>query len=96
MSHFHWQGNTLYLQCYLQPRAARDEIVGIYDKRLKVRITAPPVDGKANAHLVKFLARQFGVAKSHIEISKGENSRQKILVITKPRQLPPMAGVTKN
>jgi len=93
MSHFSWKGKTLHLRCQLQPRAARDEIVGIHDDRLKVRITAAPVDGKANAHLIKFLAKQFGVPKNQVAIESGETSRQKSVSITEPRRLPTEAEV---
>ena len=53
-----WQDDNLILNIRLQPRASCDEIVAIQaDGRLKIRITAPPVDGKANDHLLQFLAR---------------------------------------
>lgn len=54
----------LVLRLYIQPKASRDSIVGLHGDELKVAITAPPVDGQANAHLVKFLAKQFRVAKA--------------------------------
>ena len=47
----------------VQPRAARNEIVGVQDAALKVRLTAPPVEGQANAALVAFLAEQLGVRR---------------------------------
>ncbi|STV86573.1 Uncharacterised ACR, YggU family COG1872 [Klebsiella michiganensis] len=62
----------LVLRLYIQPKASRDSIVGLHGDELKVAITAPPVDGQANAHLVKFLAKQFRVAKSQVLIEKGE------------------------
>ena len=55
---------------------------------LKVRITAPPVDGKANQHLIKFLARQFKVRKSQLELISGETSREKRFRISNPEHLP--------
>ena len=58
----------LVLRLYIQPKASRDSIVGLHGDELKVAITAPPVDGQANAHLVKFLAKQFRVAKSQVLI----------------------------
>ena len=60
------QGEDLLLRLYLQPKASRDQFVGQHGDELKIAITAPPVDGKANAHLVKFLSKQFKVAKSAI------------------------------
>jgi len=59
------------------PRASRSEIVGIENNVLKVRLTSPPVDGAANAELIKLLAKKFDVAKSDIAIASGETSRNK-------------------
>lgn len=54
----------LVLRLYIQPKASRDSIVGLHGDEVKVAITAPPVDGQANSHLVKFLGKQFRVAKA--------------------------------
>lgn len=62
----------LVLRLYIQPKASRDSIVGLHGDEVKVAITAPPVDGQANSHLIKFLGKQFRVAKSQIVIEKGE------------------------
>ncbi|UYU31385.1 YggU family protein [Siccibacter colletis] len=78
----------LVLRLYIQPKASRDSIVGLHGDELKVAITAPPVDGQANAHLVKFLAKQFRVAKSHVVIEKGELGRHKQVKIIHPQQIP--------
>jgi uncharacterized protein len=59
------------------PRASRSEIVGAHDGALKVRISAPPVDGAANAELVRLLAKTFGIAKSEVEITGGHASKNK-------------------
>jgi uncharacterized protein len=59
------------------PRASKSEIVGEMDGALKVRIASPPVDGAANAELIKVLAKNFGVAKSAIEIVGGQTSKTK-------------------
>lgn len=79
----------LVLRLYIQPKASRDSIVGLHGDELKVAITAPPVDGQANAHLVKFLAKQFRVPKSQVSIEKGETGRHKHIVITEPQLIPP-------
>jgi uncharacterized protein (TIGR00251 family) len=63
----------------LQPRATRDEVVGERDGRVVVRVTAPPVDGKANAALVALIAKRAGVAKSHVSVVKGQTSRDKVV-----------------
>ena len=78
----------LVLRLYIQPKASRDAIVGIHGDELKVAITAPPVDGQANAHLIKFLAKQFRVAKSQVVIEKGELGRHKQVKIIDPQQIP--------
>lgn len=63
------------------PRASRSEIVGEHDGALKVRIASAPVDGAANTELIKLLAKQFGVAKSDVEIVGGETSKTKRIKI---------------
>ncbi len=78
----------LVLRLYIQPKASRDSIVGLHGDEVKVAITAPPIDGKANAHLVKFLAKQFRVAKSQITIEKGELGRHKQVKIIHPQHIP--------
>jgi len=78
----------LVLRLYIQPKASRDSIVGLHGDEVKVAITAPPVDGKANAHLVKFLAKQFRVAKSQVTIEKGELGRHKQVKIIHPQHIP--------
>ncbi|RKR54550.1 hypothetical protein C7387_2713 [Yokenella regensburgei] len=79
---------TLVLRLYIQPKASRDSIVGLHGDELKVAITAPPVDGQANAHLVKYLAKQFKVAKSQVIIEKGELGRHKQVRIMNPQNIP--------
>ena len=76
------------LRLYIQPKASRDDWAGVHGDELKIAITAPPVDGKANAHLQKFLAKSFKVAKSAVIIEKGELGRHKTVLIEAPKQLP--------
>jgi hypothetical protein len=91
---YQWQGEQLLLSVRVQPRSSKDEIVGPHGtESLKVRITAPPVDGKANAHLIKFLAKSFGVAKSQVELVSGTTGRDKRLAITGPKCLPEAAQI---
>ena len=92
---YQWQGDTLLLTLRVQPRASKDEIVGPHgEDALKVRITAPPVDGKANQHLIKFLAKAFGVSKGEVDLLRGESGRDKYFAIKTPRQLPESACIT--
>jgi uncharacterized protein (TIGR00251 family) len=71
----------VFLKVYLQPRSSKNEIVGPYRDGIKVRVTAPPTEGKANEALIKFLAKEFKVSASSVEILKGHNSREKIIRI---------------
>lgn len=59
------------------PRASRESVLGVHDGSLKVALTAPPVEGAANAALVAFLARALGVSKRDVRIVAGETSRRK-------------------
>jgi uncharacterized protein len=65
----------------VQPRASNDEIAGVYGDALKVRLTAPPVDGAANEKLVDFLADIFVVGRQSVRIVSGESSRSKTVEI---------------
>ena len=65
----------------VQPGASKNEIVGVQQDALKVRISAPPVQGKANKALVNFLAKELGVKKSEIEIVSGHTSRVKTIKV---------------
>lgn len=82
------QQGDLLLNLYIQPKASRDQIVGLHGEELKVAITAPPVDGKANAHLTKYLSKMFKVPKGEINILKGELGRHKQVLIPSPKVIP--------
>lgn len=90
---YQWRERDLTLFCHLQPNASRSEFAGQHGERLKIRIKAPPVDGKANAELIKFLAKQFGVSKANVVITQGEGSRQKTVNISSPASLPDNLGI---
>ena len=81
-------GDDLRLRIFLQPKAAKDQIVGLHDDELKISITAPPIDGQANAHLLKFLSKLFKVPKSSIVLEKGELNRHKQVLIPNPKIIP--------
>ncbi len=87
-SWYRWDSDSLILDLRVQPGASRDKIDGLYGDRLKVRITSPPVDGKANQHLIAYFARLCGVAKSRITLLAGPTGRNKRLRIDSPRKLP--------
>lgn len=67
---------------HLQPRASENSIAGVHGDRLKIRLTAPPVDSKANEALCGFLAEVLGVSKSQVQIVRGEKSRKKDILIS--------------
>lgn len=94
MAFYRWDGDALILDCHLQPKASNDAFAGLHGERLKIRLTAPPVDGKANAHLLAFLAEAFGVAKSQVSLLSGQQSRHKRGRITSPNTLPAELGLT--
>jgi uncharacterized protein (TIGR00251 family) len=71
----------LTISVRVTPKASRSEIVDFVNKVLKVRLAAPPVDGAANAELLKVLAKSLGVRRSDIEIVSGAASRNKIVRI---------------
>ena len=70
-------GITLHVRT--TPGARRSEVVGVGHGRLRVRIHAPAVDGKANAELVSFLASWMGTRRSAVSITRGEHAREKIV-----------------
>ncbi len=87
---YSWTGDDLLLVLRVQPRASCDEIVGPHGgEALKIRITAPPVEGKANAHLIKFLAKAFGVSRGAVSLVGGETGRNKRVRIRAPQRIPP-------
>jgi uncharacterized protein len=72
----------ILLKVYLQPKSSKNEVAGPYRDGIKVKVTAPPVEGKANEALIRFLAKEYGIPPSCIEIIKGLHSREKTLKIS--------------
>lgn len=67
------------LKIRVQPRAAKNQVAGWLEDALKVRLTAPPVDGEANAALQRFLADYFGISRSAVQLLAGATSRTKVI-----------------
>jgi uncharacterized protein (TIGR00251 family) len=65
----------------VQPRAAKNEIVGLHDGYLKLRLTAPPVEGAANEALIRFIADALGLPRRQVTVVAGSTGRRKILAI---------------
>lgn len=72
-------GGALVLTLHIQPAAKKTEVVGVHGDALKIRLAAPPVDGKANAALIKFIAAQLGVSKNSVTLISGDTARAKRL-----------------
>lgn len=75
----------IVLELHVQPGAKRTEFAGMHGERRKLRLAAPPVDGKANAALIEFIAAQYGVPKRNVTIEAGEHSRQKRVRVWKKK-----------
>ena len=65
----------------VQPRASRNAVVGVMGEAIKLAVTAPPVDGKANESVIEYLADLFRVSKSSVVIISGETGRNKVIAI---------------
>ena len=69
------------LTLHIQPGAKKTEFAGLHGDALKIRLAAPPVDGKANEALIKFMAERLNLAKSAVTLKSGQTSRRKVLEV---------------
>ncbi len=69
------------ISLYIQPGASKSEIIGEHNGSLKIKIKAPPVDGKANDEVIAFMAKTLGVSKRDISLVKGDKSREKKVLV---------------
>ncbi len=74
--------DTVTFEILVQPRASRAKIGPLHDGRIKIAVTAPPVDGEANAAVIELVAKRLGVARSAVEVIAGASSRRKTLRVT--------------
>lgn len=88
MTPLKWDGTDLLLDCWLQPNAQHSGFCGLHDGAIKIRIAAPPREGAANSALLRFLADQFGLPPSRLQLEKGHGSRRKRVRICQPGALP--------
>lgn len=79
--YFKITGNGIVIKVKIVPGSSKNKIVGVYNNALKISITAPPVEGKANKECIAYLSKYFDVAKSKIEIISGETSKNKLIKI---------------
>ncbi len=73
----HEQGDAILLDITVVPKAHRTRVLDVYDARLKIQLAAPPVDGKANEALVRFIADTLGISKVQVDIVGGAANRKK-------------------
>ncbi|HEY1080466.1 MAG TPA: DUF167 family protein [Bdellovibrio sp.] len=69
------------LHLFIQPKSSKNEVVGIHNGEIKIKITAPPIDGRANEDLIEYLSDLFDVPKRDIILAKGETGRHKTVDI---------------
>jgi uncharacterized protein (TIGR00251 family) len=91
---FNWQGDTLVVRLKVQPRASRNAWGEVMGDRVKLYLTTPPVDGKANAAVIAFIADAFGVAKNQVHIQRGEAAREKEIHIHAPKTIQPLQNLS--
>ena len=77
--YFKITGNDIIVKVKIVPGSSKNKIIGVYNDSLKITITAPPVEGKANKKCIAYLAKYFDVAKSKIEIISGQTSKNKLI-----------------
>jgi uncharacterized protein (TIGR00251 family) len=76
----------------VEPRSSKSGVVGLYGDALKVKLTSPPVEGKANKELVEVLAKECGIRKSDVEIVSGKSSKNKLVRIAGIKSITDIIG----
>lgn len=75
-------GDVLTLTLHIQPGAKRTEVAGLHGDALKIRLAAPPIEGRANEALLKFIAESFAVPLRQVELKQGGQSRHKVVAVS--------------
>lgn len=73
--------NGIRFSAIIQPRSSKNEVTGVYNDALKIRLTSPPVDNKANKACMSFFAKWLGISPSKISIVQGLSSKNKIIEV---------------
>lgn len=73
--------NGIRFPAIIQPRSSKNEVTGIYNEALKIRLTSPPVDGAANKACMRFISKWLGVSPSEVNIVQGLNSKNKTIEV---------------
>jgi len=81
-------GDVLSLTLHVQPGAKRTELSGLHGEALKIRLAAPPIEGRANEALLRFIADTFGVTLRQVELKQGGQSRHKVVMVTGSKVAP--------
>lgn len=76
------EGDNLTLTLHIQPGAKRSEVAGLHGEALKIRLAAPPIEGRANEALLRFVADSFEVPLRQVELLRGAQSRHKMVKVT--------------
>ena len=74
-------GESCTIKVRVQPKSSRNQVGGFQDDTLRVRVTAAPTEGQANAAVIALLAKTLGVSKSRLEIIRGYSSRDKVVSV---------------
>ena len=83
-SAYFWNGDTLVLHIFLQPRASQNEWTGRHNGWISLRITVAPIDNHANLECVKFISKSLKTEKTNVKVIRGQTSRLKIIKIHQP------------
>ena len=86
----------IILKLYVLPKSSRNLIVGIHNDELKIKISAPPVDGAANKMCIKFLSKLLNIPKSNLKILAGKSSKHKQILITCNYEIEKIISIIKN
>jgi uncharacterized protein (TIGR00251 family) len=87
--------NNICVPFWVQPRASVTKISGIYQECIKISLSSPPVDGKANSELCKFLSKKLSLPKSSVKIISGQTSRKKVIKISGTNKKSFIASIIK-
>ena len=90
---YHWSPEGLQLRLQVQTRASDNKFAEILEDRIKLRIMAAAVNGKANEAIIKFLSKEFRTPKSCVQIWRGQSNSTKIVLIHDPGRLPVVPGL---
>lgn len=75
------KADLICFRVHVQPRAAKNEVAGLHGDAIKVRLTSPAVENRANRHLVDFFSRLLKISKQHVSIVSGQKARQKTIAV---------------